>query len=91
MRPLFNLKSTMSVLAKSAGKKSSGFERSKLKGLRPRKKDMSNAHLLSQSVLNFAKAAFVIVLTVVFIVLACSGKIDTKFFNTLVGAFSPFF
>lgn len=85
MRPLFNFKST-SIVAKSAKKKLSGSKASKP----ARKKDMNNTHLLSQSVLNFAKATFVIVLTVVFIALACAGKVDTELFTTLVGSFSPF-
>ncbi|CAH0347255.1 hypothetical protein [Bacillus sp. CECT 9360] len=86
MRPLFNFKSTKSIFVKSAKKRLSGSKASKPAG----EKDMNNTHLLSQSVLNFAKATFVIVLTVVFIVLACTGKVDTKFFTTLVGSFSPF-
>ncbi|MDQ0218179.1 hypothetical protein ELQ35_00865 [Peribacillus cavernae] len=90
MRPQFNFMSTASIFAKTAKKKPRD---SKVKPRKPeskKKKDMNNTQMLSQSVLNFAKAAFVIVLTVVFIVLACLGKVDTDFYNTLVGSFSPF-
>ncbi|RFU61146.1 hypothetical protein [Peribacillus glennii] len=89
MRPRFNFKSTTSTVAKAPRNKSSETDR-KPKKLAPKRKDMNNAHLLSQSVLNFAKAAFVLALTVIFVVLACLGKIDTEFFYTLVGSFSPF-
>lgn len=85
MRPLFNLKSTMSTVVKAPRKKST-----KPKNPTPKKRDMNETHLLSQSVLNFAKAAFVLTLMVVFIILACLGKIDAHFFNILVELFSPF-
>ncbi|WP_409299803.1 hypothetical protein [Peribacillus sp. SCS-155] len=88
MRPLFNLKSTKSIVSKAARKQSASKE--KTKKPTAKKKDMNSTHLLSQSVLNFAKASFVLVITIVFIVLSCLGKIDTSFFTTLVGTFSPF-
>ncbi|PLT35794.1 hypothetical protein [Bacillus sp. V5-8f] len=89
MRLRFNFKSTTSTVAKAPRNKSSLTERKPKKSAR-KKKDMNNAHLLSQSVLNFARATFVLVLTVIFIVLTCMGKIDSNFFYTLVGSFSPF-
>lgn len=91
MRPRFYFKSTMSTVAKAPQKKPSSVTEEKLKNSTPKKKDMNDTHLLSQSVLNYTKAAFVLVLTVVFIILACLGKIDTEFFTSLVGSFSPFF
>lgn len=89
MRPRFIFKSTMSTVAKAPQKKSLVTEE-KPKNPTPKKKDMNDTHLLSQSVLNYTKAAFVLVLMVVFIILACLGKIDTEFFTSLVGSFSPF-
>jgi hypothetical protein len=88
MRPLFNFKSTKSIVSKAVRKKSASSKTPHNKNTK--KKNLNDTHLLSQSVLNFAKASFVVAITVVFIVLACLGKIDTAFFNTLVGTFSPF-
>lgn len=58
---------------------------------RPKKKQqsMKNKHTFSATLLNYAKTAFWIVVTIVFVVLAIQGKITPEHFLTLVGIFVP--